>query len=355
MSLSRKIKESYKPAFDEKPTQPNTNNATTRSSKLDSREATAKLSSLLVTKKLARSHLKSDYQTDDNTINIKIINDVIYNEKSHIVAQFKDFLITDNQTEFLKRFYCVDETFQRLPKIFEFYESYSKIFPNYVILSESRYMYKNIQRKQKMIDKLQQMNNIELNESNLQDEPVFNTQIHESIMNITNTTKNDHDSSKISLQMKKQEKFNIHDLLNNHLVDNSICEIENLIDKIKLTSEDKKLYSNFQTISLDENDKPKKKTKSKICFTSGLIPGNKIVTKINQTGRKNSSASKKLNLKESTVKDKLTNNFVKVLQTKTTGELLTDRMNRNNKQKILSTQKYKPKFEWPNCLTESKY
>jgi len=43
----------------------------------------------------------------------------------------------------------------RLAKVFNFYESYSKIFPNYIILPESKYLYKNIERKQKLIDELQ--------------------------------------------------------------------------------------------------------------------------------------------------------------------------------------------------------
>jgi hypothetical protein len=38
-------------------------------------------------------------------------------------------------------------------KVFEFYEKYSKVFPNYVALpGESKYMFKNIERKQKLID-----------------------------------------------------------------------------------------------------------------------------------------------------------------------------------------------------------
>lgn len=50
------------------------------------------------------------------------------------------------------RYYQDDEFGERLPKIFEFYEKYSKVFPNYVNLPESKYMFKNIERKQKMID-----------------------------------------------------------------------------------------------------------------------------------------------------------------------------------------------------------
>lgn len=37
--------------------------------------------------------------------NVKIINDIIYNEQTHIVSVFKDYLIYDDISEFLKRFY----------------------------------------------------------------------------------------------------------------------------------------------------------------------------------------------------------------------------------------------------------
>jgi len=34
-----------------------------------------------------------------------------------------------------------------MPKICEFYERYSKVFPNYVNLPENKFMYKNIEKK----------------------------------------------------------------------------------------------------------------------------------------------------------------------------------------------------------------
>jgi len=40
----------------------------------------------------------------------------------------------------------------RLPQIISFYEKYSQVFPNYVNLPENRYMFKNIERKQRLID-----------------------------------------------------------------------------------------------------------------------------------------------------------------------------------------------------------
>ena len=92
------------------------------------------------------------YMTSRDFYNVKIINDIIYNEATHIVAVFKDYLIYDDLSEFLKRKYELNECIQRLPKICEFYEKYSKVFPNYVTLPENKFMYKNIERKQKVID-----------------------------------------------------------------------------------------------------------------------------------------------------------------------------------------------------------
>ena len=85
--------------------------------------------------------------TSRDFYNVKIINDIIYNEQTHLVSVFKDYLIFDDVSEFLKRPYEGQEALARLPKIFEFYEKYSKVFPNYVVLPENKYMFKNIERK----------------------------------------------------------------------------------------------------------------------------------------------------------------------------------------------------------------
>lgn len=92
-------------------------------------------------------NLQRKYMTSKDFYNVKIINDIIYNEPTHIVAVFKDYLIYDDLSEFLKRFYDQNESITRLPKICEFYEKYSKVFPNFVILPESKMMFKNIERK----------------------------------------------------------------------------------------------------------------------------------------------------------------------------------------------------------------
>ena len=48
--------------------------------------------------------------TSKDFYNVKIVNDIIYNEPTHIVAVFKDYLIYDDLSEFLKRSYKQDES-----------------------------------------------------------------------------------------------------------------------------------------------------------------------------------------------------------------------------------------------------
>ena len=69
--------------------------------------------------------------------NVKLVNDLIYNEQTHLVSIFKDYLINDDINEFLKRRYNVKEATSRLPKLCEFYEKYSQVFPNFIALPES--------------------------------------------------------------------------------------------------------------------------------------------------------------------------------------------------------------------------
>lgn len=96
---------------------------------------------------ILQDNLNKKYMTSKDFYNVKIVNDIIYNEPTHVVAIFKDFLIYDDLSEFLKRSYDTTEAISRLPKITEFYEKYSKVFPNYVNLPENKFMYKNIERK----------------------------------------------------------------------------------------------------------------------------------------------------------------------------------------------------------------
>ena len=107
--------------------------------------------------KTVHKYLITKYSKFEYSYSLVCITNLIFNEQVRIVARFKDFLILDDMTEFLRRFYKKKELKRRLNKIFNFYEGYSKIFPNYMILPENKYLYRNIRKKQKMIDAFNQI------------------------------------------------------------------------------------------------------------------------------------------------------------------------------------------------------
>ncbi len=100
-------------------------------------------------------NLNQKYRTTRDSYNSKVISDIIFNENTHMVTVFKDYLIYDDATEFMKRYYTARESATRLPKVFDFYDKYSKVFPNFVMIEEKKYMFKNIARKQRVIDEQQ--------------------------------------------------------------------------------------------------------------------------------------------------------------------------------------------------------
>lgn len=80
---------------------------------------------------------------------VKAINDLVYNEPTHLVSVFKDYLIMDDINEFLKRPYTNDEQKVRLPKFCHFYEQMAPVIvPNYIgSMPEAHFMFKNLERK----------------------------------------------------------------------------------------------------------------------------------------------------------------------------------------------------------------
>ena len=107
---------------------------------------------LLFFEKYAQFCFNYKYSIDENFYYIKVINDIISNESTHVVAEFKDYLLYGDDTEFLHMFYGRLESKNYLPKIFDYYHQCSIIFPNYVVFPENKYLFKNIRKKQKVID-----------------------------------------------------------------------------------------------------------------------------------------------------------------------------------------------------------
>ena len=174
--------------------------------------------------KIVHKYFISVYRNSKNDYNIRMIEDILNNEGTHLVAEFKDYLISGDITEFLQKSYTIDECKKYLPKIYEYYNSCSVIFPNYVKLHESKYIYKNIRKKQKVIDNQQEQEEkqekiksgeIKYNEN----EDFLTTKTFYSILDQTNT-------SNIKLF------FGI-----NNKTDNNES-LDNMVDKLKRAEKD---------------------------------------------------------------------------------------------------------------------
>ena len=104
-----------------------------------------------ITKKINHFLFKK-YSKFEYSYSLICINYLISHEKCRIVARFKDFLIYDDNTEFINQFCKKKNLSKSLTFIFNFYSSYSKIYPNYLIIPENKFLYKNIRKKQRVID-----------------------------------------------------------------------------------------------------------------------------------------------------------------------------------------------------------
>ena len=215
-----------------------------------------------------------------------LIKNIIYDDKRRLVSVFKEQLIINDTSEYMKKFYKRKESRIKLRKYFELYDKYSRIFPNYTPLIESKYIYTNIHRKQKVID-LQQNGN--KNNKIKNNKIIFNSDVYQSIEKIS-------------------ENFNkdIFGIDNNEL-NNSLIQINNIINNIN------KYELNFEGIDLNNNinnninNKSIKNIKNKnIIINNYYYNNNSILTKNIPTESLNTNYIPKKNL--STIKKNILTN-----------------------------------------------
>ena len=135
----------------------------------------------------------------------------MYNEPRRLVSVFKDYLIYDDFSEYLKREYKMIESKERLIKIFQFYDKYSKVFPNYVSMPlEARFMFKNIERKQKLIDQLEKRKQLQAEE--LMVKQSLKGKKHNKRYNcVGNTVDNENSNLFTTRFVKEMSQYKFHD------------------------------------------------------------------------------------------------------------------------------------------------
>ena len=186
-----------------------------------------------------------------------IIENLMCNGRCHLVAVFKNYLIEDDNSEYLRRFYKSRESGPRLKKLFLYHEETSVIFPNYTPLVESKYLYNNVIKKQRVIDEQQDLenkrNDLKLKKKNKEvlkrEEKVFNSTIigeiltsSESVLRIMfgieNNNKNNNkkvSTKNINDKLKANEEKNNNK--NNNDDDSDCIEFKQLIKEVENAEE----------------------------------------------------------------------------------------------------------------------
>ena len=197
--------------------------------------------------KLILKKLANKYKRGPEFYYKKIISDIIDNEPSHLVASFKEYLIYGDFSEFLKGYFNLNEIIKFLPLIFEYYHSSTVIYPNYVTFEEKKYIYKNIKKKQKIINIQQEQEELDekINKKKLEKEKQKNNDI-------------------ISYE---SDNTNKSDILTPHVI-NSILNQTNTSNNIKLFGVNS---TNNTNVELADFIKKLKNEEKKICLNNKNI------------------------------------------------------------------------------------
>ena len=187
------------------------------------------------------------YKNSKNDFNIRMIDDILNNESTHLVAEFKDYLIMGDITEFLQKSYSMKEVKKYLPKIYDYYNSCSVIFPNYVVLHESKYIYKSIRKKQKVIDNQQEQEDkkekLKKGDIKIEDnEEFFGSKTFYSILDQTNTS-----NVKIFFGLDENNNIDADETPNNIVTKLEQAENEKKKKKINLIKNKNKPIFNTDT------------------------------------------------------------------------------------------------------------
>ena len=244
---------------------------------------------LIELEKNAHEHFINNY-IDNDYYNIQKIEEIINNEKSHLVAEFKDFLVLGDIAEFLQGYYALEDIQLIYPQILEYYKENLFIFPNYVILPESKYIYANIQKKQKIIDiqeeiednaKMQNNKDDDINDINIK--TIFTYNEIESLLNQTDTS-----------GIKQYFGISSTNTENSNGIDKNEQQILKLIDNIN-DSEKNKNYNFIQKNNnfIAKQNKLHKYNKKEDFIYNNINNNNKIIYKINKN--KGKKENKKTN------------------------------------------------------------
>ena len=259
------------------------------------------------------------YNTTITKYNVYITNAIIFDQRNHIVTVFKNYLLWDETSEFLKRYYKKKDNVERLPRIAEYYEQYTLYTPNYfgheglIILI----MLKFLKRKNKYLKYLEEKEEEEEKNKNKNKKGIkkdFVPLLENEIKSLANTksksqysssvdiTKNtleltnyENDSIYINLKKREPKKIMILDKNKNKINKKEITNEKPIKNSISFTEIFDDLSSNFSVLINNNNYKDYKNKDKKIPVKSYTNRAY-LIKKEKEINSK--SSFKKLNLKK---------------------------------------------------------
>ena len=320
----------------------------------------------IVLYKITFKNLKK-YTTTKRAYNKFIINSMIFDRRIHKVAVFKNNLLWDESSEFLKRFYKKKESKERIPKISEYYEKYTLFPPVYfgleglIVIIMNKWTKKKKNYLEYVEDHEEDKKKIKTKESF---EPLINSS---SLNNITSSNKSF--ISKNTLELTKFENESKKSLMNKNKNDNKnknhANNGKNKIDNLSFSDIMDDLSSNYSVIintdrinydnkdihNLKEQQKIKKLSNKDIDKTRNLFYLNKKTLNISNNNNKTNFniTAKKLNVKNAEYSPR---KYVKISLNKKNNKLniknnnpnIIFRNNNNFNMPIPSVKKYQKRF-----------
>ena len=308
------------------------------------------------------------YSANKKIYNTFIINSIIFDHRIHKVAVFKNNLLWDESSEFLKRFYKKRECIERLPKICEYYEKYTLFPPVYFGLEGLIVVIMNKWTKKKK-NYLEYIEDHEEDKKKIKNKESFEPLINNSSLN--NITLSKSLISKNTLELTKFENESKKSLMNdnkNNLIKDNKNNYQTNRDKVNnLSFSDiiDDLSSNYSVIinsNINNNENKIRNTNKKELRTKKILGINEIDktrnfyytnnTTLNYSNNKKTNinnTSKKLNIKNSEYSPK---KYGKISLNKKNNKLIIKnnnpnllfRNNNNNNLPILSIKKYQKRI-----------
>ena len=229
------------------------------------------------------------YDSKPLSNSIMIITNLINCKPTHYLAVFKDYLIADYVEEFFRRIYFLNESIERIPKLFNYYQNYlmffckptfNETFCNIIIKNyadfHAEYFYKNNIEKNKDSHKIREL------EDNNNSEEFIKTIFTKSIKNSIDNINEDEYNKKINQKDNdlkldiKQESTILFDNSNNKVSEGNTLLL--MINEMKDFKKKKKIdYKNINNKKkLNINSKLKKNFSIESSYKS-LITINKII------------------------------------------------------------------------------